>query len=60
MEQKKFVVLVGPSGCGKTAIMEYLTTHYSGVYEIVSSLTTRKPRSGACENNYIFLNETEF
>lgn len=60
MEQGKFVVLVGPSGCGKTAIMNHLITTHDGKYRIVPSITTRRPREGEIEENYIFLDETEF
>ena len=59
MDQGKFIVLVGPSGCGNTAIMNHLITTHDK-YRIVPSMTTRKPREGEIEENYIFLEETEF
>lgn len=54
----KIIILVGPSGCGKTAVMEQLVKY--GEAKIIPSLTTRAPRPGGKEDNYIFVSRDEF
>jgi guanylate kinase len=58
MNKGKLIVVSGPSGAGKSTICQRAVI--KGGYYLSISATTRKPREGEGEGQYIFLTEEEF
>lgn len=59
ISQPAILGFVGPSGVGKSTIARFMIKNDPSLYFSVSA-TTRKPRAGETEKDYLFLSEEEF
>lgn len=56
----RLLIISGPSGVGKSSIAKMLANRYPEKYEVVKSVTTRKPREDEDQEEYTYLSEDSF